>query len=364
MILYHGTTLLRAERICREGFLPRKPSRRVWFAETRGYALGRARTQARRARDRAVVLTCNLDLEQMRKRLGKRNVFRRGGVIAIDGRVPVSVLRSHPGYADQPRAPEELARWINDILGLKPHKGVSGRHPGVDRLSRWVVNRMTSRPNSTIRTRELLGMARHWLPEFFKGVEIDPETLHARRRPLTIEVKAEPSEVPPDPREEEALDCLASEKPERRARGLRLLAELEDPDLFDWCAMFLADDSMEVVAAGLRTMLSCEEADPEVITPLAESAEKRVRAAATAALAKHGGKDAGGWFERGLKDPEACVRRETAAVLDVLDPGEHREVFELALYDPNPDIRRRARKLTAGRGYERESVRWGGAGGV
>ncbi len=30
MIVYHGTSAARAEKICREGFLPRKPSRRVF----------------------------------------------------------------------------------------------------------------------------------------------------------------------------------------------------------------------------------------------------------------------------------------------------------------------------------------------
>ena len=359
MIVYHGTTLLRAERICREGFLPKKPSRRVWFAESRGYALGRARTQARRARDRAVVLTCNIDLDQTRKGLGKRNVFRRGGVIAITGRVPVSVLRSHPGYGDQPRTPEELARWVNDTLGLKPYKGVGSRHPGIDRLSRWVVNRMTSRPNSTIRARELLGMARQWLPEFFKGVEIDPETLQARRRVGTIEVQVELPEEEVDPREDEALDCLMSEKPDRRARGLRILSEIGDPDLFDWCAMFLDDESAEVTAAALHTMVSCEEADPEVIAPFAESEDKRVRAAATATLAKHGGEEAARWLERGLKDPETCVRFAVAALLPQMDPVEHKEAFELALYDPNPEVRRRARTLTAGKGFEKERHGWG-----
>ena len=35
MIVYHGTTMKRARRICKAGFLPRKPSKRVWFAKAR-----------------------------------------------------------------------------------------------------------------------------------------------------------------------------------------------------------------------------------------------------------------------------------------------------------------------------------------
>ena len=62
MIVYHGTTRRRAMRIGKEGFLPKKPSRRVWFAQGRGYALGRAKTQARRAHGRPAVLKCEIDL--------------------------------------------------------------------------------------------------------------------------------------------------------------------------------------------------------------------------------------------------------------------------------------------------------------
>ena len=94
MIAYHGTTNLRAERICQEGFLPRKPSKRVWFAEGRGYAERRARQQARRAHARPVVLTCELDLQVLRRRLGPKKVRHKSGILAIDGPVPVSMIRS------------------------------------------------------------------------------------------------------------------------------------------------------------------------------------------------------------------------------------------------------------------------------
>jgi hypothetical protein len=351
MIVYHGTSARRANRICAEGFVPKKPSRRVWFAESRGYASIRAKTQARRTRDRPVVLTCYLDLNTIRKRFGSRRVFHRSGVIAIDARVPVSVLRSHPGAGEAPTSPEELAAWVNQILGLKPYKGVNRSHPGIDRLSRWVVNRITSQPGSALRLKELLEVARRWLPDFFAGVEIDPETLRVYRRVSTIEVEVEPPTEPLDAAEEEALECLVSEKPRRRVRGLRLLAEMEVPDLFDWCVMFLEEESVEVTVAALRAMVCCEEAAPEVIVPFADSTDKRVRAAATAALAKHGGKAASYWFERGLKDPEPCVRAETAALLGELHPALHKQIFELALFDPNPEVARRARKLTAGKGY-------------
>jgi hypothetical protein len=354
--VYHGTTRRRAQRIAREGFLPRKPSRRVWFAAGRGYALGRARTQARRSHDRPVVLACELDLNQLRHSLGKKRVRATNGIIAIDGPVPVTVLRSNP-TVDLPFAPNELATWINQVLGLKPHKGVGRSHPGIERLSRWLRNRLESEPDRTVRPGELLHLARQWLGEYFEGVEVDVEHLCTRVKVGTIDVRAEAPEAPPDTREQEALDLLDDGNPKRRIRGLALLARIEDPDLFDWCLMYLGDQSVDVRIAALDTMCGCEHGDPEAIVPLAGSGNKRIRAAAVAVLARHSGKYAPLWLEYGLTDPSACVRLKTASLLERLDTAEHRKVFELALHDPNPTIARSARKLTAGKGYAKDSSR-------
>ncbi|MGB2821757.1 MAG: HEAT repeat domain-containing protein, partial [Phycisphaerae bacterium] len=160
-----------------------------------------------------------------------------------------------------------------------------------------------------------------------------------------------------DPREAEAVELLDTGGVRQRIRGLELLAGIEDPDLFEWCAMYLKDGSVAVRLAALHTMLRCEQIDPKAVAPLARSADKRVRGAALAVLARHGGEDAERWFQRGLKDPEPCVRLETAAVLSQLDPAEHRAIFQLALYDPNPKIAEMAGKLIAGKGFPR--LTWG-----
>ena len=156
---------------------------------------------------------------------------------------------------------------------------------------------------------------------------------------------------PVDSREENALDALADAKPQRRIHGLKLLTQLEHEDLYEWCTLLLSDESVEVRIAALQTIVYCDDGDPEVILPFAESQNKRIRASAIAALAKHSAEDAPRWFERGLKDREACVRLETAALLPTLDAAEHREIFEIALYDPNPAVKGLAEKLTTGKGY-------------
>ena len=201
MILYHGTTMHRAQRICECGFLPRKPSRRVWFAEDRRYALQRARTQARRAHDHPVVLTCDIDLNGLSQRLGPKRIFHRNRVIAINGPVPVTVLRSRPGL-ELPTTPEQLVQWVNHILRLKPHNGVGRRHTGIDRLSRWVNHRLRSQPGRKVQAKELLEMAQRWLPDFFDGVEIDFERLQTYPKVGEINVRIEASQMMADPRED------------------------------------------------------------------------------------------------------------------------------------------------------------------
>ena len=356
MILFHGTTIHRARRICQEGFLPRRPSRRVWFAKGKGYAQRRARTQARRSHDRPVVLTCDIDLHRFRERLGKKRMFFKNGILSIAGPVPVSALRSYPIAIGQPCSPEELVAWVNRLLGLKSYKGPGRRHPGILRLSRWVINRLTSIPGTRISQAQLLDMARRWLSEYFEGVEIDPSNLQVHRRPPTVEVEVGHPEPALDPREDRALEYLESPHPRQRTRGLKLLEQIEDPDLFQWCAMFLAAESTEVRITALHTLLRTEAADSDIVLPLVDSKVKRIRAAAIAVLVKHSGNDSTRWFERGLKDPSSCVRTETARLLHELDPTEHRKIFELALYDPNPQVSAVAKKLTTGKGFAKVRI--------
>jgi hypothetical protein len=352
MIVYHGTSTGRARRICQEGFLPKKPSRRVWFAESHGYALGRAKCQARRAKDSPAVLVCDLNLDQFRARYGKRNVFHRNRIIAINGKVPVQVLRSHPKAFGQPVSPQDLATWANGILGVKSYKGVGWRHPGVNRLSHWVANRLRERPDNRISDRELLSKARQWLPEFFEGVTVDPETLHASREFSAVELAIDTVEIGVDDLLEEALELLESPKARTRKKGLLRLAELGDPDLFEWCSMMSEDPSRDVRVAALRTMLHCEQGDPTAVRLLTDSSDRVIRAAAIAALARHSDADeAAMWLENGLKDPSPCVRLAAVGALEYVDAAEHRGLFEMALYDSHREVARRARKITKGKGF-------------
>jgi hypothetical protein len=356
MIVYHGTTRQRARRIAQEGFLPKPPSRRVWFARNNGYAKQRAHNQARRAHDRPIVLVCDIDLERLRQRHGNSKVILNGNVISIKGEVPATALRSREGVSNTPETPQEIAHWINGILDVKPHRGVSPRDAGVRRIARWVENRLASNTRAEIGNKELLSRARQWLPESFADREVDFDHLCAWRRAEVVPWEAAGAcegDIEVDPREIEALECLESDKPPRRQRGLRLLAELRDPDLFEWCVMMLADEHKDVQVIALKTMRQCDEIEFEVVEDIARSEDKRLRAAAIEVLELHGGDMASEWFWKGLTDPEPHVRLSAVKYLDRLDPKEHRDVFETALYDPHPQIAQAARRLTQGMGYEK-----------
>ena len=348
MNFYHGTTLRSAIRIAEIGFLPKKGA--VWFTTSKQYAQGRAKQKARRTGSSPFVLACEINVQELYNRLGKNLVMRGGGVLAIRGRVPRTVIRSH-FTLELLNSPEQIAKWVNQKLQRKSYEGISPRHPGINRLSRWMENRANSGTGSTIRPEELSQKLHQWLPDFFQGVEVTPEDLRFDYFPEPAEFETEPSPEPVNSREEKALDDLAAAKPQRRIRGLKLLTRLDNEDLYDWCMLVLSDESLEVRIAALQTIVYCDDGDPEVLRPFAESQNKRIRAAAIAALAKHSVEDAPRWFERGLKDREACVRLETAALLPTLDAIEHRGIFELALYDPNPEIKNLAQKLTTRKGY-------------
>ena len=73
------------------------------------------------------------------------------------------------------------ADWLNGVLGIKAHRGIGRGDPGLIRLARWIRNRRESQPRSRLRDGEILERAAGWLPQWFRGVSVDPATLRVRR---------------------------------------------------------------------------------------------------------------------------------------------------------------------------------------
>jgi hypothetical protein len=375
-IFYHGTTARRARLIQANGFKPRPPSKRVWFARHRSVAERRAHHKASAsASDRPLVLTCEIDIDALIRYAGGGRVFHSRGVLAVRGPIPASVLRDDPRDGrrfptpldlTERSEPEALARWINRLLGLKPHKGVSRKHPGLLRLSRWMKNRAAQNSDGEISGAEVAEVAAYWLPDFFEGVSVETSLMRILRyrgsaagdlSTLVPHVGDADAEIDVDidagsEIEIEALACLAADKPRRRVRGLRLLASIEAPaDLVEWCILLVDDDDIDVSVAALEMLASkCEDVNPFLVEDLAADEDRRLRAAALEVLAVHDEAGVHRWLWAGLTDPEVHVRMRLARHLDRLDPGQYPDVFHTALTDPNPEIVRIARRRSEGRG--------------
>lgn len=349
MEFYHGTTLSSARGIIENGFRPRGGA--VWFTSERGYARNRAEQKARRKRGRPIVMQTELDVGKLRTHLGKGKIHVHGGIIAVNEDLRVQLLQSN--VFELLACPIALSQWLNRYLGLYSHNGVGQNHWGVVRLAHWMNNRMQSGTGSRIDPQEFLLKGRQWLPTIFSGTAFSSHGLpieHLQNDTIPVKVLYPDTKDKPDQREKvdehsaKAVADISDASPKKRIRGLQSLEKIGVEDLFDWCVLLLADESVEVVCNALRIMQRCEEGYTAPLLVYAESQNKRIRASAIAALAKHGSEDQARWFERGLKDPETCVRMEVARLLPRLDRVEHAVLFDIARHDPNPAVKRSAKK--------------------
>ncbi len=344
MEFYHGTTLKSARLIVQNGFRPRGGA--VWFTTQLGYARNRAEQKARRRHGRPLIFKCNLRLADLQAHTGLGKIRRRGSVIAIHNSLDVQPLQSTFEFV---ASPELLARWINSQLGLFPYNGVSPSNWGVERLSHWMNNRIGCGTGNRIDPDEFLQKGRQWLPTFFNKLGFGAETVplyplkhNTLRVKVVLPAKANP--VHEKTEHAEIIKILASANPKRRIRGLKLLEKTGIEELFEWCILQLNDESVEVVCTALRIMSRCDDGYIAPILPYAAHENRRIRAGAIAALAKHTAEDTDYWFERGLKDSAPCVRMEVARLLPGLDRTAHRTVFDIARHDPHPVIKRIAKK--------------------
>ncbi len=349
MEFYHGTTLNSARGIIENGFRPRGGA--VWFTNNRNYAKNRADHKARRKNGRPVIIKTELDVEKLRTHLSPGQIQVRGGIIAVNEHLSVQLLQSN--LFELLACPVALAQWINHQLGLYSHNGVSQSHWGVVRLAHWMNNRMQSGTGNRIDRQEFFTKGKQWLPTCFDKIPFSPEVLpiqHLQNDTIAVRVLHPDSREKPvqpvkvDVHYTKAIADISDPTPKRRVRGLQSLEKIGTEDLFDWCVLHLEDESVDVICNALRIMQRCDEGYIAPILGYAESKNKRIRASALAALAKHASDDAERWFERGLKDSEACVRMEVARLLPMLNRIEYQTLFDIARHDPNPAVKRSAKK--------------------
>lgn len=181
MNLYHGTTERNARNIARNGFLPRAPSRAVWFTTSRSYARRRAQQKANRAKEHAIVLHCDLQIPQLREQLGTRMTIK-GGVIAVRGHLPPTVVHSYSTSKNSKRqlaisliaspqklnmwVSEQLVVWVNDLLGLKQRRKTAS--PGSQCIS-GLGDRSLRRESRRCPEQRTLRHGASMAPRIFRG---------------------------------------------------------------------------------------------------------------------------------------------------------------------------------------------------
>ncbi len=205
-------------------------------------------------------------------------------------------------------SPQEMAAWINGLAGVPGGRGVRPDHPGLVRLWRWHVRRVTFQPQRRTGPDEFLKKVRQWLPAHAPGATLVVNTLDFNRRRKVEPARPSPPDDFAEQRRERIFRDLESPSPQRRARGLKRLAAADIPDLSGWCVVFLEDESVLVRVAALKALSRSDRVEGDLVEPFVASDDVRERAAAIAALAWHGGHAEPHWYERGLKDPSACVR--------------------------------------------------------
>ena len=162
MIFYHGTSKHNAQNICKVGFVPKRGGK-VWFARHKQVAINRAYNKSRSRQVRPVVLTCEIDINEMRERYGGGRVQYHGGILTIAASVPPTILRTpsseipsispvereggsvvthHYKHMIPPATPEAVAAWVNQAFRRRSYNGVGRHHPGRVH-SRFVIREKT-----------------------------------------------------------------------------------------------------------------------------------------------------------------------------------------------------------------------------
>ena len=154
--------------------------------------------------------------------------------------------------------PGEVAGWVNQLLGHRPPGGVNPSHAGLIRLWRWHQHRITVQPERGTDAKEFLKKAQQWLPEYFRDTNVELGKLEFSHPRSKAKPRKPPQETPNVELQEKTLSWLESTNAKRRVRGLKRLAELKVADLFDWCLMFLEDESRDIRVEALQGMIHCD----------------------------------------------------------------------------------------------------------
>ena len=185
VLLWHGTSLIRADSILESGFKSKK--RGVYFSSNIMTSLGFAERRGFDSRSEPAIFAAVYDLSTLR--YGKEfqhqyhYIFKPGiatrivkylltchGLYSI-GKITTEANRYSDDLTDiaitQSSGNTGIAYWLNSFLDLDDSKCITENHPAVDQIKAWVDEQYAEGRMTPITDEEMLIWGKEYLPEHF-----------------------------------------------------------------------------------------------------------------------------------------------------------------------------------------------------
>jgi hypothetical protein len=185
ILLWHGTSLSRADSILESGFKSKK--RGIFFSSNIMTSLGFAESRASDGRSEPAIFSAVYDLSTLK--YGKEfqhqyhYIFKPGvatrivkylltyhGLYSI-GKITTEANKFKDDLTDiaitQSSGNTGIAYWLNSFLDLDDSKCIPENHPAVGQIKVWVDEQYESGRMIPVTDEEILILAKEYLPEYF-----------------------------------------------------------------------------------------------------------------------------------------------------------------------------------------------------
>ena len=184
VLLWHGTSLNRADSILGSGFKSKK--RGVFFSSSIMTSLGYAEGRASGGHSEPAIFAAIYDLGELRYGKDFRHQFHYIFRAGVANRIVKYLLTCHGLYSiskigieasrfkddltnisiTQTSGKAGIAYWLNSFLDLDDSECIPENHPAVSRIKTWIDEQYASDRMQPIMDEEILNLARELLPEY------------------------------------------------------------------------------------------------------------------------------------------------------------------------------------------------------
>jgi hypothetical protein len=190
VLLWHGTSLTRANSILESGFRSKK--RGVFFSSNIMTSLSYAEGRASKEHSQPAIFAAIYDLTTLRYGKAFRHqfhyIFRPGAANRIvrylltcrglysTGKIGNETTKFRDNLTNiaitQNSGSKGIAYWLNSFLDLDNSELISEDHPAVSQIKAWVDEQYANDRTQPIMDEEILNLAKELLPEYIEGVPL------------------------------------------------------------------------------------------------------------------------------------------------------------------------------------------------